>query len=925
MKPELLKPVPNHHIRKEREARGWTQEQLADFLQVSLDAVRSWESGRRKPLPPQRVRLCATFQLSPEQLGLLPAVESSSKVLCSQESLVEGKQEQGTLLEPLAHAGEGIVRQVKPFLPRRNVDENRQRMLSSVRSTWIEGVLQRSLSSIALIELGFVEVPDALENPWHLAVQETTGPARLLPTGTPIVQVYDEAQGELLILGEPGAGKTTLLLELARVLLNRAEQNEDLPIPVVFNLSSWAKHDDLVGWLLEELQSKYRVPRNLAQTWIEQERLTILLDGLDETSEDARPICVKAVSLYKQEHILVSLVICCRRKEYLEQNTRIALQRAVSVQPLTRDQIDEYLLCAEGQLDAVQKAVQEDSELEEMIRTPLMLSIIALTYQGNHADLALSGTKEDRRRQILRTYLQRMLTRRAVTPYDPQETIHRLSWLAKQMQTHSQSVFYLERVQPDWQTDSQSYRQYHQMVNRIFVAVTVLIFSGLLACFRGDFLPNVPGLFFWFGGGRGDSVLGWMAPGMGGGMPGATSLSLLFALVTILVHLLGDRRRIPTFNKKALRRAFLAGFGWGILIGGIIGVVSGIIFSRGGGFTCVGGTLSGVACGSSVGLFGGIIVGFQIALIALLRYDTRHLLKRAKQKQTIFEQKDRLLNMFLFGGCGFLGFVAIYSWQSAGINQLAIGYGLISGVYFGLVYNQGFEMGLVPELGITIQLAETAVWSWRAVRSHFGDNLKKGASLGGILLLCVVAIITSIASLFYGPAYGVRFGLIYGVVVAVISGVTGLIMGILTSGWSNDMLDERQLARPNEGTHRSLRNAVFAACMFGPIGGLSSGLLSALAFALGGVSGWPVLGVGLAFILTLACSYQIFMMYGGYALFEHYTLRWSLWRKGIIPWDTISFFDYTVERILMRKVGGGYMFIHRLLLEYFAEDEENKP
>jgi len=28
--------------------------------------------------------------------------------------------------------------------------------------------------------------------------------------------------------------------------------------------------------------------------------------------------------------------------------------------------------------------------------------------------------------------------------------------------------------------------------------------------------------------------------------------------------------------------------------------------------------------------------------------------------------------------------------------------------------------------------------------------------------------------------------------------------------------------------------------------------------------------------------------------------------------------DYAAECILLRKVGGGYIFVHRLLLEYFA-------
>ncbi len=35
-------------------------------------------------------------------------------------------------------------------------------------------------------------------------------------------------------------------------------------------------------------------------------------------------------------------------------------------------------------------------------------------------------------------------------------------------------------------------------------------------------------------------------------------------------------------------------------------------------------------------------------------------------------------------------------------------------------------------------------------------------------------------------------------------------------------------------------------------------------------------------------------------------------------WSYSRFLDYAAERILLRKVGGGYIFAHRLLLEYFA-------
>ena len=117
---------------------------------------------------------------------------------------------------------------------------NRQRLLRRVRSFWITGVLEHSLHGAALLALGLQAQPDVVANPWHLVVQHPETTPRPLPPGTRITQVYDAADGELLILGAPGSGKTTLLLELARELLSRAERDEQHPMPVVFTLSSWA-------------------------------------------------------------------------------------------------------------------------------------------------------------------------------------------------------------------------------------------------------------------------------------------------------------------------------------------------------------------------------------------------------------------------------------------------------------------------------------------------------------------------------------------------------------------------------------------------------------------------------------------------------------------------------------------------------------
>jgi predicted NACHT family NTPase len=96
----------------------------------------------------------------------------------------------------------------------------------------------------------------------------------VVPPGIPISQILEEQAGRaLLILGGPGAGKTTLLLELARDLLQLAEQDENEPIPTVFNLSSWAvRRQPLREWLIAELNELNNVPKKVAAAWLKSYR-----------------------------------------------------------------------------------------------------------------------------------------------------------------------------------------------------------------------------------------------------------------------------------------------------------------------------------------------------------------------------------------------------------------------------------------------------------------------------------------------------------------------------------------------------------------------------------------------------------------------------------------------------------------------------
>lgn len=65
------------------------------------------------------------------------------------------------------------------------------------------------------------------------------------------------------------------------------------------------------------------------------------------------------------------------------------------------------------------------------------------------------------------------------------------------------------------------------------------------------------------------------------------------------------------------------------------------------------------------------------------------------------------------------------------------------------------------------------------------------------------------------------------------------------------------------------------------------------------------------------------LAFGGSTCLSHDTLRFVLWRTNAIPLRYARFLDYAAERIFLRKVGGGYIFVHHRLLEYFAALEHD--
>ncbi len=72
--------------------------------------------------------------------------------------------------------------------------------------------------------------------------------------------------------------------------------------------------------------------------------------------------------------------------------------------------------------------------------------------------------------------------------------------------------------------------------------------------------------------------------------------------------------------------------------------------------------------------------------------------------------------------------------------------------------------------------------------------------------------------------------------------------------------------------------------------------------------------------MTIGVSLGL-VMGGSDAVVKYGVLRLFLMGSHSIPRNYARLLDYAADRILLRKIGGGYIFIHRYLLEYFAELE----
>jgi hypothetical protein len=230
--------------------------------------------------------------------------------------------------------------------------------------------------------------------------------------------------------------------------------------------------------------------------------------------------------------------------------------------------------------------------------------------------------------------------------------------------------------------------------------------------------------------------------------------------------------------------------------------------------------------------------------------------------------------------------------------------GSFAGPFYGLIY--GLVFGLPLGLRGSRQTSETDIktvevlrWSWLRAATGGLIGVIAGLLVGGLLSMSAGGP-EGVLELFFCQFFG--------------------FIGAILNGLRIEIIETK--SAPNQGIWLSIRNAIFGGLIFGLIGGVSLLWMASL----GSVDDTSLDLDRLMVLLRNGLSFGVLgaLWYGGFDFIQHYTLRLILILEGFTPRNFARFLDYGIDRIFLQKVGGGYRFIHRLLLEHFADMGETR-
>ena len=208
----------------------------------------------------------------------------------------------------------------------------------------------------------------------------------------------------ILIEGSPGIGKTTFCLKLAYDWANQSCVASFPEFELVLLLKCRDIDGDLTEAITEQLLAN-DISKRIRKTFFRflndihnQERILIILDGLDELPEKSRP----QVDLFLHRRILsfCYVLTTTRQEKGIEARKQFAFDIVLKIEGFTEGDSFEYIrrhfkTVGPGQSSKGGKLIEEIKDnklLRDLQKNPLNLLLLCVVYQDHKGKLPSSRT-----------------------------------------------------------------------------------------------------------------------------------------------------------------------------------------------------------------------------------------------------------------------------------------------------------------------------------------------------------------------------------------------------------------------------------------------------------------------------------------------------------------------------------------------------
>lgn len=217
-------------------------------------------------------------------------------------------------------------------------------------------------------------------------------------------------------------------------------------------------------------------------------------------------------------------------------------------------------------------------------------------------------------------------------------------------------------------------------------------------------------------------------------------------------------------------------------------------------------------------------------------------------------------------------------------------------------------------------------WSWenlrKGFRGYFRTKIRGSLGAGLIATIAIIYWLTKKNQEFQShPILSVvTWIVIFWPIISIILYVLFVILGFPAAVWRHGVVADKipHRKKPNQGILNSLY-MVSILLMITTLGQWSELFIPVNVLA--GPGAWYDFIPFLFLLINL-----LIPLLGGRAVAQHFTFRLYLALKKELPLQLVRFLDCHIKLAILYRIGSGYTFIHRLLMEYFAKltDEEIK-